>query len=32
MIDYKYDEDKALTELKSYIDSTYNEHYSKVKK
>ena len=31
MIDYKYDEDKALKELKSYIDNTYNEHYSKNK-
>ena len=30
-IDYKYDEDKALTELKTYIDNTYNEHYSKNK-
>ena len=28
MIDYKYDEDKTLTELKSYIDRTYKEHYS----
>ena len=28
MIDYKYDEDKTLTELKSYIDQTYNQHYS----
>ncbi len=26
---YKYDEDKALSELKKYIDSTYDEHYSK---
>ena len=30
-INYKYDEDKALTELKTYIDNTYNEHYSKNK-
>lgn len=30
-ITYKYDEDKALTELKTYIDNTYNEHYSKNK-
>jgi len=30
-ITYKYDEDKALTELKNYIDNTYNEHYSKNK-
>ena len=28
VIDYKYDEDKTLTELKSYIDRTYKEHYS----
>ena len=28
MIDYKYDEDKTLTELKSYIDRTYDKHYS----
>ena len=27
-IDYKYDEDKILTELKSYIDRTYKQHYS----
>ena len=25
---YKYDEDKTLAELKEYIDSTYDEHYS----
>ena len=31
MIDYKYNEDKALKELGSYIDSTYGEHYSKNK-
>ena len=28
---YKYSEDKALAELKKYIDSTYDEHYSKHK-
>ena len=28
MIDYKYDEGKTLTELKSYIDQTYDQHYS----
>ena len=28
---YKYGEDKILTELKEYIDSTYDEHYSKNK-
>ena len=31
MIDFKYDEDKALVELKSYIDQTYKQHYSKNK-
>ena len=31
MVDYKYDEDKALRELKFYIDSTYDAHYSKDK-
>jgi hypothetical protein len=30
-VDYKYDEDKILTELKGYIDSTYDEHYSQNK-
>lgn len=29
MIDYKYNEDKILQELKNYVDATYNEHYSK---
>ena len=29
--DYKYNEGKALAELKEYIDSTYDEHYSKNK-
>ena len=29
--DYKYNEGKTLAELKEYIDSTYNEHYSKNK-
>ena len=28
MIDYKYNENKTLTELKSYIDQTYDQHYS----
>ena len=28
MIDYKYNENKTLTELKSYIDQTYDHHYS----
>ena len=31
MISYKYDEDKALEELKNYIDNTYDEHYSRNK-
>ena len=30
-VDYKYNEDKALSELKKYIDATYDEHYSKNK-
>jgi len=29
--DYKYDEDKFLKELKTYVDKTYNQHYSKNK-
>ena len=28
MINYKYDESKTLAELKSYIDQTYDQHYS----
>ena len=28
---YKYNEDKFLEELKSYVDKTYNQHYSKKK-
>jgi hypothetical protein len=28
-IKYKYNEDKALQEIKTYIDSTYGQHYSK---
>ena len=31
MIPYKYSEDKALEELKKYIDNTYDEHYSRNK-
>ena len=31
MIDYRYNEDKTLTELKSYIDATYGQHYSRDK-
>ena len=29
MIDYKFNEDENLNELKKHIDSTYNSHYSK---
>mgnify|MGYP001418952818 CR=1 FL=1 len=29
--DYKYGEDKILEELKSYIDETYDQHYSQNK-
>lgn len=31
MIDYKYSEDRILKELQSYVDSTYDEHYSQNK-
>jgi hypothetical protein len=31
MIDYRYNEDKTLDELKSYIDATYGQHYSRDK-
>lgn len=31
MIEYKYNEDKLIEQLKKYVDSTYNEHYSKNK-
>ena len=31
MIDYRYNEDKTLEELKSYIDGTYGQHYSRAK-
>ena len=27
-IDYKYNEDNLIKELSSYIDSTYDQHYS----
>ena len=30
-VKYKYNEDRALSELKNYIDSTYDEHNSKNK-
>ena len=29
--DYKYNEGEILSKLKEYIDSTYDEHYSKNK-
>ncbi len=31
MTDYRYNEDKTLEELKSYIDATYGQHYSRDK-
>ena len=31
MIKYKYNENKALVELEKYINTTYDEHYSKNK-
>jgi hypothetical protein len=30
-IDYKYNEDKLLAELKEYVDATYGQHYSQGK-
>ena len=30
-VKYKYNEDNTLDELREYIDSTYDEHYSKNK-
>ena len=30
-IDYRYNEGNAIQELKEYIDSTYDQHYSKNK-
>jgi len=30
-INYKFHEDRILRELKAYIDSTYDEHYSRSK-
>tara|TARA_Y100001937_G_scaffold112702_1_gene160575 strand:+ start:2705 stop:2992 length:288 start_codon:yes stop_codon:yes gene_type:complete len=29
MIEYKYDENNALSEIKEYVDKTYGQHYSK---
>lgn len=31
MIDYKYDEDRILTELTEYVNRTYDQHYSQNK-
>lgn len=31
MIDYKFNEGHILEEIKKYIDSTYNQHYSQDK-
>jgi hypothetical protein len=31
VLDYKYNEGHALDELREYINSTYDEHYSKNK-
>ena len=30
-IDYKFDENKLIEELKDYVDSTYTAHYAKTK-
>lgn len=30
-IDYKFDEDKYVQEIKDYIDATYGQHYSRNK-
>ena len=30
-IGYKFEEDRLLREIKSYIDGTYNQHYSQTK-
>jgi len=30
-INYKFHEDRILRELQAYIDSTYDEHYSRTK-
>ena len=27
---YKYSEDRILAEVKSYVDSTYGQHYSRI--
>ena len=28
MIDYKFNEDKILKEIQTYVDSTYDQHYA----
>jgi hypothetical protein len=30
-IDYRYNEDEAIMQLQEYVDSTYDQHYSKNK-
>ena len=30
-IDYRFDEEKYITEFKEYVDATYNQHYSQNK-
>ena len=30
-IDYKFNEDNLIKELQKYVDSTYDQHYSKNK-
>lgn len=31
MIDYRYNEGEILSELKTYVDKTYGQHYSRSK-
>jgi len=31
VIDYKYNEERILKEIKEYVDATYGEHYSQNK-
>ena len=31
MIEYKYNEEALINELQSYVDSTYEQHYSQNK-
>lgn len=30
-VDYRYNEDEAIMQLQEYVDSTYDQHYSKNK-